>query len=208
MHVGHNWWRWREISQHLLPAIARVRDDLGKISFVGMWWDAPPPWAAAIGQEPAFTVDVSRFRELRIDTQTALPYRDVIATMSTARINVMTQRPLLRWLRLVTSKYFELFTADTIPLMMLDPDHAEQVYGPEARELTLHEEIDRKLIDVVRNPQRYREVVQAVREHLAVHHSYDRRLQDLLTMLRGTPPVEEKKAGPCHPHGLHQMPRS
>ena len=36
--------------------------------------------------------------------------------MSTARVNVMTQRPLFSHLRLLTSKYFEIFAADTIPL--------------------------------------------------------------------------------------------
>ena len=36
----------------------------------------------------------------------------------------MTQRPLFRELRLLTSKYFEIFCADTIPLVMIDPDHA------------------------------------------------------------------------------------
>ena len=50
--------------------------------------------------------------------------------MSTARINIMTQRPVLRRLKHLTLKYFEIFCADTIPLLMLDADHAEAVYGP------------------------------------------------------------------------------
>src|SRR5206468_423213 len=27
--VGHNWWRWRQISRELLPAIERVRSQIG-----------------------------------------------------------------------------------------------------------------------------------------------------------------------------------
>ena len=60
-----------------------------------------------------------------------------IQVMSTGRINIMTQRPLFRELKILTSKYFEIFSADTIPLVMIDPDHAEMVYGPAGRELAL-----------------------------------------------------------------------
>ena len=49
-------------------------------------------------------------------------YHDVIQTMSTARINIFTQRPVLRHLKHLTLKYFEIFCADTIPLLMLDAD--------------------------------------------------------------------------------------
>src|SRR5262249_42095602 len=41
MHVGHNWWRWREVNERLLPAIERVRGSLGEICFVGLWGGAP-----------------------------------------------------------------------------------------------------------------------------------------------------------------------
>src|SRR5262249_13987067 len=57
MHLGHNWWRWREIGERLLPALGQVRELFGEICLVGLWWDAPPPWAAQIGQQDAFFVD-------------------------------------------------------------------------------------------------------------------------------------------------------
>jgi len=103
MHLGHNWWRWREVSQRLLPAFEQVRDDIGDIRFIGLWWDAAPEWAAHLGQEAAFRVEPGRLRELRIRTLPPVSYRDVIATMSTARINIMTQRPLFHNLGLVPS---------------------------------------------------------------------------------------------------------
>ena len=53
-----------------------------------------------------------------------MTYTDVIRTMSTARINIFTQRPVLHHLKHLTLKYFEIFYADTIPLLMLDEDHA------------------------------------------------------------------------------------
>ena len=185
MHLGHNWWRWREVSERLLPAVERIREGIGEICFVGLWWDASPAWAAASGQEEAFCVDSHRLRELRIHVLPAVPYRDVISTMSTARVNIMTQRPLFRRLGIVTSKYFEIFAADTLPLVMLDPEHAVKIYGPCGRELALHDDIAGKLVDVLEHPKKYQEAVHAVRRHLRTHHSYERRLHELLEMLDG-----------------------
>jgi len=118
-----------------------------------------------------------------------VPYHDVISTMSKARINIMTQRPLFRRLGLVTSKYFEIFSADTLPLIMIDPEHAERIYGPSGRDLVLHDDIASKLIDVLEQPKKYQEAVQAVRQHLTAHHSYERRLYELIDMLAGHQPA-------------------
>ena len=42
LHVGHNWWRWKEVAGELLPAFEQIRDQVGEIGFVGLWWDRPP----------------------------------------------------------------------------------------------------------------------------------------------------------------------
>src|SRR5262249_40310352 len=82
LHVGHNWWRWREVSTRLLPALERIRGRVDSIAFVGLWWDATPPWARNLGLEAAFCVDAAALRQLRIEARPPVPYRDVIATMS------------------------------------------------------------------------------------------------------------------------------
>ncbi len=74
------------------------------------------------GPQAAFRSDAERFRRLRIRTEPSVMYTDVIRTMSTARINIFTQRPVLHHLKHLTLKYFEIFYADTIPLLMLDED--------------------------------------------------------------------------------------
>jgi hypothetical protein len=184
LHVGHNWWRWREVSARLLPAIERVRSRVGDIAFVGSWWDAPPAGARDLNLELAFGVDYPRFQRLGIQVKPPVPFTEVIRTMSAGRINVMTQRPLFRRLKILTSKYFELFAADTVPLVMLDPDHAASVYGPAGRELALHDRIAEKLFDVLSHPAKYHEIVEEVRGHLARHHSYHRRVEQLVEALR------------------------
>jgi len=186
LHVGHNWWRWREIATCLLPAIELVRSHIGEICFVGSWWDAPPAGAKYLNLEAAFGVDGDRFRQLGIQVAEAVPYTDVLTAMSAGRINVMTQRPLLRRLKILTSKYFEIFAADTIPLVMLPPEHAELVYGSAGRELALCDgfPIADKLLDALQHPQKYHEIIQGVRHHLMTHHSYQVRVQQLVTALQ------------------------
>jgi hypothetical protein len=156
--VGHNWWRWREVSTRLLPAVERIRTHLDGICFMGSWWDEPPVVDDSLA--PAFRSDPQWFERLRIQVKPAVPYTEVIAAMCS------------------------IFTADTIPLVMLNPDHAESVYGPAGRELALFEDVDQKLLDVLQRPGKYQEIVAAVRGHLVTHHSYPVRVQQLVSALK------------------------
>jgi hypothetical protein len=185
LHVGHNWWRWRDVNASLLPALERIRPHLDGVGFVGLWWDAAPPWARQLGLEEAFRGDPARLRQLDIQILPAVPFSEVIGTMSAASVNVMTQRPLFRRLRFVTSKFFEIFCADTIPLVMLDPAHAECVYGPAGQDLTLHDGVADAILDAIRRPEHYRCAAQKVRQHLAAHHSYRHRVRELVAALEG-----------------------
>jgi hypothetical protein len=183
LHVGHNWWRWREMSSCLLPAIEKIGQQLDTIGFIGLWWGDIPEGAKEVSLDLAFGFDSEWFRRLGIQVRPAVPYTEVISAMSEGRLNIMTQRPLFRHLKLLTSKYFEVFCADTIPLVMLEPEHAESVYGPAGRELALHGDIAEKLLDALSHPERYREVVQEVRKHLMAHHSYHKRVEELVKAL-------------------------
>ena len=184
VHLGHNWWRWREVSSRLLPAFELIRSKLDGICFVGLWWDMVPAGAGEQNLETAFQFDIDRFRRLGIQVKPAVPFTEVVSSMSEGRVNIMTQRPLFRRLKLLTSKYFEIFCADTIPLVMLEPARAESIYGPAGRELALHGNIADKLLDVVQHPLRYQEIVQEVRSHLVSCHSYQKRMQQLVEALR------------------------
>jgi hypothetical protein len=182
--VGHNWWRWRQISRELLPAIERVRSQIGDIGFIGSWWDTIPAGALELGVESAFGTDPEWLRRLRIQVRPSVGYTEVVNVMSTGRINIMTQRPLFRELKILTSKYFEVFSADTVPLVMIDPDHAELVYGPAGRELALRDGTADTLLAVLRCPRKYREIVEEVRQHLLAHHTYRNRVQELVAALK------------------------
>jgi hypothetical protein len=182
VHLGHNWWRGKALGAELLPAIERIRPRLEGILFVGSWWNGPPP-ATPEEHAAAFWADGDAFRRLRIQVRPAVPHTQVVGAMSEGRVNLMTQRPLFRHLRLMTSKYFEIFQADTIPLVLLDADHAASVYGPEGSRLALGAGIDEKLVDALAHRERYGETVSHVRAHLAAHHSYRVRVRQLVAAL-------------------------
>ncbi len=179
LHVGHNWWRWREVEKELLPAFEQIRNRIGEIGFIGLWWDGPPYEGEDAGPQLAFQSDPERFRRLKIRTSEAVMYTDVIRTMSSAKINIFTQRPVLHHLKHLTLKYFEIFYADSIPLLMLDRDLALAVYGPAAGELVLPGRVAEKIADALERPDRYREAVAEVRRHLAANYSYGRRMEEL-----------------------------
>jgi hypothetical protein len=184
LHVGHNWWRGRDIEKVLLPVVAKNRSKIGRVRFIGLWWDKPPTEPGS-GNPLAFAFDSEAFKRLDIETQDSVMYDEVVQTMSMAKINIFTQRPVLHHLRHLTLKYFEIFYADTIPLLVLDADHAADVYGPAARELILSAgRADEKIMDALARPEHYREVVQEVRRHLARHHGYEQRMGELATALK------------------------
>jgi hypothetical protein len=186
MHVGHNWWRWREISNQVLPALERIRGGLDGVCFLGLWWDMVPAGAREQHLELAFGFDTDWFRRLGIEVRPPVPFTQVAVAMSEGRLNIMTQRPLFRHLKILTAKYFEIFCADTIPLVMLEQDHAESVYGPAGRELALDGDIAGKLLDALYRPKKYRELVEEVRHHLAAHQSYGVRVADLVAALQAS----------------------
>ena len=51
-------------------------------------------------------------------------------------------------------------------------------------ELTLPGRVAEKLLDALRRPDHYRDLVEEVRRHLAAHHSYDRRVEELVAAMR------------------------
>jgi hypothetical protein len=183
MYVGHSKFRWTPMMK-VLSAIEPVRKQVGRLGLLGYGWDKPPHWANSMQLEQAYFADAGYLERLGIEALPPVKFEKVIDWMSKARFNPILMRRLFRHLRIVTPRLFETVAADTIPLFVLDAAHACEIYGEEARELILDgPSATEKVLAIVTNPGRYRDVVMGIRAHLANHHSHAVRLRRLIEII-------------------------
>jgi hypothetical protein len=183
MYVGHNWQRWVEVSR-FLQQYGSLRDRLGKPCLIGLDWDRRPEWAVKKGIK-GVDVDVALLAELDVEIRGPVRFDEVIGVLGKARFAPVLHRPLFRRLGLVTSRTFETFSADTMPVLMLPEDLVEAVYGPEALALVPRGDVAAHLTDAMRRPDVYWDAVLRTRSHLSLHHSFERRFQELQSILDG-----------------------
>jgi hypothetical protein len=88
-------------------------------------------------------------------------------------------------LNFVTGRSFETFHADTVPLLMLPKPFVEAVYGPAALALVPGDDIAGYLTKSLKEPEPIWDAVLKTRAHLAKHHSYARRFDELATIAAG-----------------------
>jgi hypothetical protein len=183
LYVGHSKFRWGPISR-VLDGIRPIRSQLGRIGLVGYGWDAPPHWANSMELEQAYSVDAAKLNALAIEPLAPVRFQYVIDWMSKARINPVLLRPVFGLLSIVTPRLFETIAADTIPLFVMDREYVQAIYGDAGLELVLPADASHeKILDMVGNPARYRDVVMAVRRQVAEHHSHAARLRRLIEII-------------------------
>jgi hypothetical protein len=181
VYVGHNWQRWSQI-RRFLEAVESLREELGPICLAGWRWDQRPEWASELGIA-GVDVDPELLKRLNVETKSTIPFDEVKSLMGQARFCPVFHRPLFNQLGLVTVRTFETFCADTIPILMLPEDVIEAIYGPAAGPLAPDGDVVGRLRDMMRRPEVYWDAVFEVRAHLAQHHSYHRRFEELLAIL-------------------------
>ena len=112
-----------------------------------------------------------------------MAFDEVIALQGQARFCPIFHRPLFNQLGLVTNRTFETFCSDTLPLLMLPEGVVEDIHGPDALRLRLGDDVLGRLEDMMRRPEFYWDAVLRTRAHLAAHHSYERRFEELMAIL-------------------------
>jgi hypothetical protein len=85
----------------------------------------------------------------------------------------------------VTCRTFETPAANTIPLFAQNAEYVRTIYGEQAADLVLRdgEAATEQILDVLRRPDEYAQIVSDIRRHLAEKHSYTVRLQDLVQIV-------------------------
>jgi glycosyl transferase family 1 len=182
VYVGSNWFRWRPM-RRVLAALEPIRARVGRVALVGHNWADTPWWIESPLREQAYTTDPAYLSRLGVEVMPAVPVEDVVPTMSRACFNPVLARPTFNHLRLVHPRLFETPAAGTIPLFGLDDAHVKEIYGERALELVLGDDARERIVDVLDRPEYYASVVTDVRAHLAEHHSYEMRFQELLDIV-------------------------
>ncbi len=182
IYVGHSKFRWWPML-NVLRAIEPIRARVGRIGLVGYGWSCLPPWASHMKLEAAYYADAAYLGELKAEVLDPVPFEHVIQWMSKAVFNPVISRPTFSAMRLVTPRFFETPAASTIPVFGLDEAHAEEIYGPPARELVLGADASKQLLDMIERPAHYADLVVQIRRYLAEHHSQTARLRELVDII-------------------------
>jgi hypothetical protein len=181
--VGNNWFRWRAM-RRVLQAVEPVRAKVGRIGVVGNGWGALAPWANATLVKDAYDTDPAYREKLNVEVRPPVRFDRVIDSMGKGVFNPVLLRPLFDQLRLVTCRTYETPAATTIPLFAQDTAFVAEIDGEQAVELVLPEgHPQEKILDLVRRPEHYANLVRAIRRHLAKQHSYTARLQELIKIV-------------------------
>ena len=183
VYVGHTKFRWRGMSR-VLRAIEPVRDRMGRIALVGEGWTNPPEWTTWLEIKDDYYIDREYLEKLRVEAWPPVPYPEVPTTMSKGVFNPVMYRPLFEHLGMVTCRTFETPAAGTIPLFILDPEYVGTIYGNAARALVLRDDNPHEqIMDLLAEPQRYADMVSAIRADFAVRHSPKARLDQLIGII-------------------------
>jgi hypothetical protein len=180
-YVGDNWFRWGAL-EAILEALEPSRTSIGKVMVAGDGWTESPSWLSErAGAEACFT-DPAYLGRLGVETRPPVPARDVLATMSQGVLNPVLVRPLFKHLGIVTPRLFETAAASTLPFLDLEPGDAVRLCGPAAAALTATENLAETVLDMLREPSRYVDILLEVRRHLSEAHSFIGRVEELVSI--------------------------
>ncbi len=184
-YVGSNWQRWQQV-RDFFEAHAPHRKTVGWAGLIGWDWKERPEWAAQQGLVGIDT-DPQWLLDNEITVKDGVRFDKVLDYLSQSKFTPIFHRPLFRKLGLATVRTFETFHADTLPVLMLPKPFVEAVYGAAAVTLVPGEDVGAFLLDATKEPERYWDAVIKTRAHLAAHHSYARRFEELAALASGKP---------------------
>ena len=177
LYGGSNWQRWDQV-RSLLEGHAPVQAAVGPACLVGWDWRARPEWAVQKGIMGIDT-DAELLTRLDVEVRDGVRFDGIVELMGQAKFVPVLHRPLFRHLGFVTNRTFETFYADTIPVLMLPRDFVAALYGEAALRLVPAGDVGAHMTAVMNAPEAYWEAVLQTRAHLAEHHSYARRFDEL-----------------------------
>jgi len=152
----------------------------------GYGWDKQPDWAQSMQMEDVYRVDYDYMKRLQVEALPPIPFAQVISTMSRGSINPVVYRPLFEHLGFVTCRTFENIAAGTIPLFLLNAGYVRSVFGADAADnlVLAGGRPQDKIVDVLRRPEHYAEIVEGIRNDFRRRHTPEARLRRLIEIVQ------------------------
>lgn len=179
-YVGSNWQRWEQV-RAFLASHAPHRKTLGWAGLIGWDWKERPEWAIQQGLIGIDT-DPKMLFDMDVTVKDGVRFDKVLGYLSQSKFSPIFHRPLFRHLGHVTGRTFETFHADSVPVLMLPKPFVEAIYGPAALALVPGDDVAAFLADALKEPEPIWDAVLKTRAHLAQHHSYARRFEELAAL--------------------------
>ena len=181
IYVGSNWQRWDQV-RRFLEQYGTIRAEIGQACLVGWDWGKRPDWAVDAGIM-GINTDPPMLADLGVEVRDGVRFDEVVALLGKAQFAPVFHRPLFRHLGFVTNRTFETFCADTLPVLMLPRELVTAIYSPAALVLMPGDDLAAHLRDALNQPEKYWDAVFQTRAHLARHHSFTGRFQQLQALL-------------------------
>lgn len=176
LYVGNNWYRWKDI-YNFVASTSRIRDRLCSIAVMGNYWDEK----TMNGYEKVSSSVPEFLQANNVSIIKPAPYGKVENSMSRGLINPIYIRPLLNKLMLVTPRMFETFLADTVVVIPEYFKHAVSIYGDDVSRLTMPDNPNDFILNILDNYRQYSDVCRKIRNKLIQEHSYQTRLNELIS---------------------------
>jgi hypothetical protein len=177
-YIGNNWYRWKDVVW-LLQEIKEVRHLIPRVAIRGMWWDQERLCGFPGAEEATFS-DPILLSEHDVQLGPSVEFGSVVTSMSKACVHPILARPVLRHMHLVTPRMFETFASDAIPVLAPNLDYTTALYGDDCRPLILNDKPAEQLVEMITEPQSFRDLSLHIRAKLRREHSYEKRIVELL----------------------------
>ena len=178
MYVGSNWQRWEQV-RRFLEGYAVARERVGPAILAGWDWSARPEWAVRMGIM-GIDADPALLARLGVEVRDGVRFDEVVGLLGQAKFAPVIHRPLFRHL----GHRHEPHIRDLLRGQPARSCFCRAISWPRST-VKRHsrwcpgEDIAAHLDDALSRPEAYWEAVLQTRSHLARHHSYARRLEEL-----------------------------
>jgi len=176
LYWGANWFRQDRVEE-FMNHIKSLRALFPRVAVFGNNWITPDTYApkGANNTNPEFYLR----NNIKLLEKIA-EFGQFTQGLGRARFSPILIRPILSYMKMFTPRMLETFASGTTPILPNYFDYAEALYGPEAEELRLGDDPEKKLRDMAVNEPRYIAIANRIRDKLKREHNYRRKIMDLL----------------------------